>query len=123
VDVRKGQKPGLLLDQGENHEAAARYATGRALDAFTYHGGFALQMAAKCTQVVALDGSEAAIAAVQANAASNGITNVEARVANVFDELREFEVSGERFDTIVLDPPAFAKSKSSIKGAVARSSS
>jgi len=119
VDVRKGQKTGLFLDQRENHEAAARYATGRALDAFTYHGGFALQMAAKCTQVVALDGSEAAIAAVAANCVSNGITNVEARVANVFDELREFEVSGERFDTIVLDPPAFAKSKSSIPGAVA----
>jgi len=119
VDVRHGQKTGLFLDQRENHEAAARYATGRALDAFTYHGGFALQMAARCTQVVALDGSEAAIAATQANAVSNGITNVEARVANVFDELREFEVSGEHFDTIVLDPPAFAKSKSSIPGAVA----
>ena len=119
VDVRHGQKTGLFLDQRENHEAAARYATGRALDAFTYHGGFALQMAARCTQVVALDGSEAAIAATEANAASNGITNVEARVANVFDELREFEVSGEHFDTIVLDPPAFAKSKSSIPGAVA----
>jgi len=119
VDVRHGQKTGLFLDQRENHEAAARYATGRGLDAFTYHGGFALQMAAKCTQVVALDGSEAAIAAVQANCVNNGITNVEARVANVFDELREFEVSGEHFDTIVLDPPAFAKSKSSIPGAVA----
>ena len=119
VDVRRGQKTGLFLDQRENHEAAARYATGRGLDAFTYHGGFALQMAAKCTQVVALDGSEPAIAAVQANCVSNGITNVEARVANVFDELRELEVSGEHFDTIVLDPPAFAKSKSSIPGAVA----
>jgi 23S rRNA (cytosine1962-C5)-methyltransferase len=119
VDVRKGQKTGLFLDQHENHQAAARYATGRALDAFTYHGGFALQMAPHCTQVIALDGSEAAIAATTANAASNGLTNVEARVANVFDELREFEVSGERFDTIVLDPPAFAKSKSSIPGAVA----
>jgi 23S rRNA (cytosine1962-C5)-methyltransferase len=119
VDVRRGQKTGLFLDQRENHAAAARYATGRALDAFTYHGGFALQMAAQCTQVVALDGSEAAITAVQANCVSNGITNVDARVANVFDELREFEVSGERFDTIVLDPPAFAKSKSSIPGAVA----
>ena len=119
VDVRHGQKTGLFLDQHENHRAAARYATGRALDAFTYHGGFALQMAPKCTEVVALDGSEAAIAATTANAAANGLTNVQARVANVFDELREFEVSGEKFDTIVLDPPAFAKSKSSIPGAVA----
>lgn len=119
VNVRTGQKTGLFLDQRENHEAAARYATGRALDAFTYHGGFALQMAAGCTQVVALDGSEAAIAAVKTNCVNNNITNVEARVANVFDELREFEVSGDKFDTIVLDPPAFAKSKSSIPGAVA----
>lgn len=119
VDVRHGQKTGLFLDQHENHRAAARYATGRALDAFTYHGGFALQMAPKCTEVIALDGSEAAIAATTANAAANGLTNVQARVANVFDELREFEVAGEKFDTIVLDPPAFAKSKSSIPGAVA----
>jgi 23S rRNA (cytosine1962-C5)-methyltransferase len=119
VDVRRGQKTGMFLDQRENHEAAARYATGRALDAFSYHGGFALQMAARCTQVIALDGSEPAVAALQANAVSNGLTNVEAKVANVFDELREMEVSGERFDTIVLDPPAFAKSKSSIPGAVA----
>lgn len=119
VNVRTGQKTGLFLDQRENHEAAARYATGRGLDAFTYHGGFALQMSPKCTQVVALDGSEAAIAAVKTNCTNNGITNVEARVANVFDELREFEVSGDKFDTIVLDPPAFAKSKSSIPGAVA----
>ncbi len=119
VNVRTGQKTGLFLDQRENHEAAARYATGRGLDAFTYHGGFALQMAPKCTEVVALDGSEAAIAAVKTNCTNNGVTNVDARVANVFDELREFEVSGDKFDTIVLDPPAFAKSKSSIPGAVA----
>lgn len=119
VDVRHGQKTGLFLDQRENHAAAARYATGRALDAFTYHGGFAFQMAAHCSQVIALDGSEPAVAAVKANAISNGITNIEAKVANVFDELREMEVSGERFDTIVLDPPAFAKNKSSIPGAVA----
>ena len=119
VDVRHGQKTGLFLDQAENHVNAARYATGRVLDGFAYHGGFALQMAGRASQVVALDSSEAAVAAMQANARANGVTNLEARAANVFDELREFEVSGERFDTIVLDPPAFAKNKASIPGAIA----
>ena len=119
VDVRHGQKTGLFLDQAENHINAARYATGRVLDGFCYHGGFALQMAAKAAQVVALDSSEAAVAATQANARANGVTNLDARAVNVFDELREFEVSGVKFDTIVLDPPAFAKNKASIPGAVA----
>lgn len=119
VDVRNGQKTGLFLDQAENHLAAARYATGKVLDAFTYQGGFALQMAKKAEHVVALDSSDAAVAATLANAKSNNLTNIEARAVNVFDELREFEVSGVKFDTIVLDPPAFAKNKASIPGAVA----
>ncbi len=118
VDVRHGQKTGLFLDQRENHLAAAAYARGRALDAFAYHGGFALQMAARCESVLALDGSEPAVAALGANARRNGITNVDARVANVFDELRELEISRERFDTIVLDPPAFAKNKASLEKAL-----
>lgn len=118
VDVRTGQKTGLFLDQRENHLAAGAYATGRGLDAFAYHGGFALQMARRCESVLALDGSEPAVAALAANAAANGLTNVEARVANVFDELRELEISRERFDTIVLDPPAFAKTKASLSKAL-----
>ena len=119
VDVRHGQKTGLFLDQRENHQAAARYARGRALDAFTYSGGFALPMAGRCDAVVVIDSSAEALALTRENAAQNGITNLEIREANVFDELRELEVSGERFDTIVLDPPAFAKNRASVERAVA----
>lgn len=120
VDLRHGQKTGLFLDQSENHLAAARYARGQALDAFAYHGGFALQMAAGgAAHVLALDASEAAVAATAESARKNGLTNVEARAVNVFDELREFEIARTRFDTIVLDPPAFAKNKAALQGAVA----
>jgi 23S rRNA (cytosine1962-C5)-methyltransferase len=119
VDLRTGQKTGLFLDQRENHEAAARYARGRALDAFSYHGGFALRMAAVCNEVVVLESSAAAVAQLRANAGSNGISNIEVREVNVFDELRELEVARERFDTIVLDPPAFAKNRASVPRAAA----
>ena len=119
VDVRHGQKTGLFLDQRENHQVAARYARGRGLDAFTYNGGFALPMAARCDSVVALDSSAPALALTRENAAWNGIGNLELREANVFDELRELEVSNERFDTIVLDPPAFAKNRAAVERAVA----
>ena len=118
VDVRHGQKTGLFLDQRENHLVAGAYASGRGLDAFAYHGGFALQMAGQCESVLALDGSEPAVAALAANAERNGLSNVEARVANVFDELRELEIAKARFDTIVLDPPAFAKTKASLPKAL-----
>jgi len=119
VDLRHGQKTGLFLDQRENHLAARGYARGRALDAFTYHGGFALQIAARCERVLALDSSGPAVEATTENARRNGIDNVEAREVNVFDELRELEIARERFDTIVLDPPAFAKNKASVGRAVA----
>jgi len=113
VDLRRGQKTGLFLDQRENRAAAASYARGRLLDCFSYNGGFALALGRQCTQAIALDVSEDAVARVAANAGRNGIV-VEARAGNVFDELRAFERSGERFDTIVLDPPAFAKSKGAV---------
>ena len=119
ADLHHGQKTGLFLDQRENHEAAARYAKGRALDAFSYHGGFALRLAERCATVTALDSSAPAVAAIAANARRNGLANVEAREANVFDELRELEIARERFDTIVLDPPAFAKNKASVERAAA----
>jgi 23S rRNA (cytosine1962-C5)-methyltransferase len=119
VDVRLGQKTGLFLDQRENHEAAMRYARGRGLDAFSYHGGFALRLAARCDAVVALDSSAPAIAQLKANATRNSLANIEARETNVFDELREFEIARQRFDTIVLDPPAFAKNKASVERAAA----
>jgi 23S rRNA (cytosine1962-C5)-methyltransferase len=118
VDPYRGQKTGLFLDQRENREAAAAYASGRLLDAFSYNGGFALRLASRSSEVVALDISEDAVARIQANAAANGAGNVTARAVNVFDELRHFERSGERFDTIVLDPPAFAKNKASVPGAI-----
>jgi 23S rRNA (cytosine1962-C5)-methyltransferase len=119
VDPYKGQKTGLFLDQRENRLAAAGYARGRLLDAFSYQGGFALTMAPRCDEVLAVDISEEAVARIRENAARNGLTRIEARAMNVFDELRELERRGERFDTIVLDPPAFAKSKSSLPKALA----
>lgn len=118
VDLRGGQKTGLFLDQRDNHLAAAGYARGRGLDAFTYNGGFALHMAAGCESVLAIDSSAAAVAAAAANAARNGASHVEAREANVFDALRELENDGERFDTIVMDPPAFARNKAAVDRAV-----
>lgn len=118
VDVRGGQKTGSFLDQQENHAAAARYARGRALDAFTYQGGFALPMAKACERVVAIDASEDAIAQLQAHAALNGIDNIDAQVANAFDVLREYDRADERFDTIVLDPPAFAKQRKAVPKAL-----
>ena len=118
ADLRAGQKTGLFLDQRENHAAAARYTRGDALDAFTYNGGFALQMAGRAVSVLALESSADAVAATRTNAELNGIGNVEVRDANVFDELRELEVSGRRFDTISLDPPAFAKNRASVERAI-----
>jgi 23S rRNA (cytosine1962-C5)-methyltransferase len=118
VDPYRGQKTGLFLDQRENREAAARYARGRLLDAFSYNGGFALALASLCDEVLAVDISEDAVARIVANAARNHFSNVTARATNVFDELRELERRGERFDTIVLDPPAFAKNKAAVRKAL-----
>ena len=118
VDLRRGQKTGLFLDQRENRAAAAAYARGRLLDGFTYQGGFALVMGRRCTETIAFDVSEDAIARLRHNALRNGIA-VGARVGNVFDELRGMERAGERFDTIVLDPPAFAKNKAAVANAQA----
>ena len=119
VDLRKGQKTGLFLDQRENREAAGRYARGRLLDCFSYHGGFALRLARSCPHAEAVDVSADAVARIRANAIRNGVPHVEAREANVFDELRRLERAGKRYDTIVLDPPAFAKNKAAIPNALA----
>jgi len=118
VDPWTGQKTGLFLDQRENREAAATYARGRLLDCFSYNGGFAMRLAPRCDEVIAVDISADAVARIAANAARNGLANIEAREANVFDELRRLEREGERFDTIVLDPPAFAKNKASVPKAI-----
>jgi 23S rRNA (cytosine1962-C5)-methyltransferase len=119
VDLRRGQKTGLFLDQRENREAAARYARGRLLDAFSYHGGFALRLAAQCSSAEAIDISTDAVQHIQVNAVRNSIRNLGVREENVFDALRRLEKGGERFDTIVLDPPAFAKNKVSVPNALA----
>jgi 23S rRNA (cytosine1962-C5)-methyltransferase len=118
VDPYRGQKTGLFLDQRENRAAAMQYARGRLLDAFSYNGGFALALAPRCDEVTAIDISEDAVARIRANAQRNGLPHVQARTMNVFDELRELERRGERFDTIVLDPPAFAKNKASVAKAL-----
>ena len=120
VDPWHGQKTGLFLDQRENREAAARYAHGRMLDCFSYNGGFGL-----VARVDSASRSRRSTSRPTPSSASprtplaNGITNLTAREANVFDELRHLERDGARYDTIVLDPPAFAKNKASIPNALA----
>jgi 23S rRNA (cytosine1962-C5)-methyltransferase len=118
VDPYHGQKTGAFLDQRENRQAAAQYVSGRVLDCFSYAGGFALQLATKADEVTALDISEDATAALARNAKRNGLANVSGRTTNVFDELRAIERVGDKYDSIVLDPPAFAKSKSAIQKAL-----
>jgi len=119
ADLRRGQKTGLFLDQRENREAAARYAHGRLLDCFSYNGGFALRLARQCPEAEALDISADAVARIRVNAARNAVAHVQARVVNVFDELRRLERAGARYETIILDPPAFAKNKASVPNAMA----
>ena len=117
ADLLGGQKTGLFLDQRENYAAAARYARGKALDCFTYNGGFGLHMAKRCESVMAVDSSETALENVARNARLNGITNLETRKAKVFDLLTDFARGRKTFDTIVLDPPAFAKSRKHVEAA------
>ncbi len=118
VDLIGGQKTGAFLDQRENRAAAMRYAHGRGLDCFSFHGSFALHLAKNCDSVKALDISAPAIERAARNAELNKIQNVEFTEANVFDQLAEYDARGERFDTIVLDPPAFAKNRGAVKAAV-----
>ena len=112
-----GQKTGSFLDQRENRLAARSLAKGRALDCFTFNGAFALHLAPAAETVLGLDISADAVLAARRNADLNDARNVEFREANVFDALREMEAAGERFDTIVLDPPAFAKNRGSVRAA------
>jgi 23S rRNA (cytosine1962-C5)-methyltransferase len=119
ADLHRGQKTGLFLDQRENREAASRYAHGRLLDCFSYNGGFALRLARQCPHAEAVDISSDAVARIRANAERNNLPHLQVREANVFDELRRLERAGERYDTIVLDPPAFAKNKAAVPNALA----
>jgi len=115
VSPRASQKTGAFLDQRENYLSARQVAHGRALDCFTFTGGFALHIAESCDNVIGIDISSDAVAAAERNAKLNNSQNVTFRVANVFDALREMETAGERFDTIILDPPAFTKSRETVK--------
>ena len=117
VDVRHGQKTGLFLDQRENRTrrgAVRARPAARLLHATT--AGSRWRSRRRCEETIAIDVSEDAIARVRQNAARNGVT-IDARVGNVFDELRGLDRLGERFDTIVLDPPAFAKNKAAVTNA------
>lgn len=122
VEPLGGQKTGSFLDQRENRLAARAAAQttnrSRALDCFTFNGAFALHLASVCDNVIGIDISRDAVVAARRNAELNGTGNVEFREANVFDALREMESVGERFDVIVLDPPAFAKNRASLKSAI-----
>jgi 23S rRNA (cytosine1962-C5)-methyltransferase len=113
----EGQKTGAFLDQRENYAAAAQYARGEALDVFCYHGGFALHLAEHCSKVTGVDSSRPALEVADRNAALNG-REIEWVEANAFDLLRDYASAGQQYDTIVLDPPAFAKSKSNLETAL-----
>jgi 23S rRNA (cytosine1962-C5)-methyltransferase len=116
-DLRNGQKTGSFLDQRENHCAARRYASGEALDCFSYQGGFSLAIAGRCAHVEGVDMAPAALEAARRNQKLNSISNVTFREANTFDLLKEYDEVGRRFDMIVLDPPAFAKNRDSLPAA------
>ncbi|HWN19032.1 MAG TPA: class I SAM-dependent rRNA methyltransferase [Gemmatimonadales bacterium] len=115
-----GQKTGAFLDQRPNRLLAGQLMpeAGRALDCFSYHGSFALHLARGAGSVLALDLSQEALDRGAANAALNGLTNIDWRKADVFETLRQLERARERFDFIVLDPPAFAKSRATVPDAL-----
>src|SRR5579863_1133074 len=113
----EGQKTGAFLDQRENYAAAAQYARGEALDVFCYHGGFALHLAQQCSKLTGVDSSRPALEIADRNAALNG-REIEWIEANAFDLLRDYASAGQQYDTIVLDPPGFAKSKNNLETAL-----
>lgn len=116
-DALQGQKTGAFLDQRENYAAAAQYGRGDALDVFCYQGGFALHLAPHCTKVTGVDSSRPALEMAEQNAALNG-QEIEWIEGNAFDLLKDYAGSGRQYDTIVLDPPAFAKSKRTLDTAL-----
>jgi|SRR5882672_2306932 len=116
-DGFEGQKTGAFLDQRENYAAAAQYAHGEALDVFCYQGGFALHLAKKCSSVTGVDSSRPALEMAEKNAALNG-REVEWIEGNAFDLLKDYASAKQQYDTIVLDPPAFAKSKHDLENAM-----
>jgi 23S rRNA (cytosine1962-C5)-methyltransferase len=124
-DALTGQKTGAFLDQRENYFAAAHYAHGEALDVFCYQGGFALHLAPRCSHVTGVDSSRPALEVADQNAALNASESHASEFhktdwieANAFDLLKDYSTSGKQYDTIVLDPPAFAKSKRDLDAAL-----
>src|SRR5579864_8012025 len=121
-DALEGQKTGAFLDQRENYAAAAQYAKGEALDVFCYQGGFALHLAPRCSQVTGVDSSRPALEVAEQNAALNqkllGGKEIEWIEGNAFDLLKDYAASGRHYDTVVLDPPAFAKTKRDLDSAL-----
>ena len=121
-DALEGQKTGAFLDQRENYAAAAQYARGDALDVFCYQGGFALHLARVCEQVTGVDSSRPALEVADQNAALNqgllGQKEIDWIEANAFDLLKDYASTSRRYDTVVLDPPAFAKSKRDLDAAL-----
>ncbi|MBD5092553.1 MAG: class I SAM-dependent rRNA methyltransferase [Clostridiales bacterium] len=117
VDVKHGQKTGYFLDQKENRLASRRYAKGEVLDCFSNSGGFSLNAALSAESVTAVDISESALSSVNENAALNGFKNINTLQGDVFEILRRFKSENRRFDTVILDPPAFCKSAAEVKDA------
>ena len=117
ANLLEGQKTGVFLDQRENYAVAASYATGRVLDCFTCTGGFAIHMAGRCESVEAVDSSVPALAIANRNAALNQIDNVSFRDADVFDLLSSYSSARQKFQTVILDPPAFTKSRTNLQDA------
>jgi 23S rRNA (cytosine1962-C5)-methyltransferase len=117
LDLLAGQKTGAFLDQRENHLRAGEYARGRCADCFSYGGGFALQLARRAAQVTAVEMQPTAAALLRENAALNRAANLEVVEANAFDWLRDRSEEEPAFDLVVLDPPAFAKSKDALPAA------
>jgi 23S rRNA (cytosine1962-C5)-methyltransferase len=120
-DALSGQKTGAFLDQRENYAAAEKYAHGKALDVFCYQGGFALHLARACAEVTALDSSRPALEVAEDNEKLNHGQNrpaIEWIEANAFDFLKDYSAAGQQYDTIILDPPAFAKSKRHLETAL-----
>jgi len=116
-DAIEGQKTGAFLDQRENYAAAGQFARGEALDVFCYQGGFALHLARNCSKVMGVDSSRPALEIAEKNAGLNG-REIEWIEANAFDLLRDYSDAGRLYDCIVLDPPAFAKSKQNLPTAL-----
>ncbi|HKC59911.1 MAG TPA: class I SAM-dependent rRNA methyltransferase [Myxococcales bacterium] len=118
VDLLEDHKTGGYLDQRENHLRAGELARGEALDAFCYHGGFALQLARGAERVLAIDQDASAVERTRQNASRNGLRNLEVRAANALEQLRELDKEARKFDVVVLDPPAFAKRRDGLEGAL-----